>query len=144
MIFSTAVSQTALRGDDGADQVHQHICVQQDHGHQSYSESRRVASKGMGGLDGRLAIHSRSRAIFTAAASRSLAVDTPAGSRRRRTSSPHDSTVNRVRGGAKPGGTTNAPVSSAWIVWPIYPPFYRREARRGMGRCPKTRTLPGM
>jgi hypothetical protein len=38
--------------------------------------------------------------------------------------------VKRVRGGAKPGGTTNAPVSSAWIVWPIYPSFYRREERR--------------
>src|SRR5271157_3768039 len=50
-------------------QVHQDICVQQDHGHQSYIESRRVASKGMGGLDGRLAIHSRSHAIFAAAAS---------------------------------------------------------------------------
>jgi hypothetical protein len=40
--------------------------------------------------------------------------------------------VKRVRGGTEPGGTTSAPVSSAWIVWPIPLLFYRREVRRGL------------
>jgi hypothetical protein len=113
-------------------QMDQNIGVEQTIGHQSYIESRRVASGGRAGLGGRLAIHSRSQATRWAGVvdpHHSSAVE---GSRRNMTTSPCASTVKRAPGGARPGGTTSAPVSSAWMVWLISLLFYRREVRRGL------------
>jgi hypothetical protein len=109
-----------------ARQVHQDVRVHYEWSHQSYRESRRVASRGMGWPGGRLAIHSRSHAIFAAAVLESATVNPGAGSRRSITSSPHGSTVKRVPGGTTPAGTISAPWSSAWIVWPTRS-SYRRE-----------------